>query len=292
VDPDAIAIAARALMLICVYQAAGAAFFVALFARHSPPATARICRLGAISALCGIALVLPQPALEAARMAGEFAGMRDPALLRLALRSSHGTAHALQLAGLLLVATGLWFHRPGVERSVRTLPLALLGAALATLALTVTGHTSVLPRRALLAPMLGLHLLVAAFWLGAFWPLWLTLRHETAAVAAGVLRRFSRLAGWLVPTIALAGVGMALVMIDSWSVFERPYGRLLIAKAGVFALLMALAALNRWRLTPALLIGQPFARGALQRSIVAEYLLMASVLAMTATLTTLYSPED
>jgi putative copper export protein len=292
VDPDAIAIAARALLLICVYQAAGTAFFVALFVRDCPPTSARICRLGAISALCGIALVLPQPALEAARMAGEFTGMRDPVLLRLALRSSHGTAHVLQLAGLLLVGTGLRFHRRGAERSAWTLPVALLGAAIATLALTLTGHTSVLPGRALLAPMLGLHLLVAAFWLGAFWPLWLTLRHETVTVAAGVLRRFSRLAGWLVPTIALAGLGMAFVMIDSWSVFERPYGRLLIAKAGVFALLMALAALNRWRLTPALLIGQPLARGALQRSIVAEYLLMASVLAMTATLTTLYSPED
>ena len=285
---DAIAIAARALTLICVYQAAGAAFFVALFADQAPLACARVCRLDAFVALCGIALVLLQPPLEAARMAGELAGMHDPVLLRLALRSSHGEAHALQLAGLALVALGL----ERAARSAWALRLAVVGAALAALALTLTGHTSVHPRRALLAPMLGLHLLVAAFWFGAFWPLWLTLRYESAAIAAGVLLRFSRLAGWLVPCIALAGLSMTLALIDSWSALTRPYGRLLIAKAAVFALLMGLASLNRWRLTPALRVGRPFAGGALQRSIAAEYLLTASVLAMTATLTTLYSPEE
>jgi len=62
---------------------------------------------------------------------------------------------------------------------------------------------------------------------------------------------------------------------------------ILIAKATVFALLLILAALNRWRFTPALAA----ARGALRRSIVTEYLLIAGVLAMTAVLTSLYSPE-
>jgi copper resistance protein D len=78
---------------------------------------------------------------------------------------------------------------------------------------------------------------------------------------------------------------------------RQPYGLILIAKASVFALLLVLAALNRWRFTPALLPGltptltPAAACGALRRSIVTEYLLIAGVLAMTAALTSLYSPE-
>jgi putative copper export protein len=286
VNPDALAIAVRALALICLYQAAGAAFFVALFNRHSAQVLRRVCRLGVFAAGLGIVLVLLLPALDAARMAGDFTGARDTALLWLALRSSRGDAHAWQLAGLTLVAVGLWFHRANGVR-VWTLVIAVFGATLAAVALTLTGHTSVNPMRAWLAPLLAVHLLVAAFWFGALWPLWLMLRHETPEAAEAVLRRFSQIAIWLVPCIALAGLGMGFLLIDSWSTFKRGYGLILIAKATVFALLLGLAALNRRRFTPALVT----ARGALRRSIVTEYLLIAGVLAMTAALTSLYSPE-
>jgi putative copper export protein len=292
VNPDALAIAVRALALICLYQAAGAAFFVALFNRLSPPVLLRVCRLGVVTAMLGIVLVLLLPPLDAARMAGDFAGWRDASLLGLALRSSRGDAHAWQLAGLTLIGVGLWFHRANGAPSW-TLFVAVMGAMLAAVALTLTGHTSVNPLRALLAPLLAVHLLVAAFWFGALWPLWLMLRHESAAAAVVVLRRFSQVAIWLVPCIALAGLGMAFVLIDSWSTFTRAYGLILIAKAAVFALLLVLAARNRWRFTPALVSGPTpeAARGALRRSLLTEYLLIAGVLAITAVLTSLYSPE-
>jgi len=286
VNPDAPAIAVRALALICLYQAAGAAVFVALFSRHSQLVLPRVCRLGVLAAVLGIVLVLLLAPLEAARMAGDFSGAGNVALLRLALRSSRGDAHALQLAGLALIALGLWFHRAN-GAAVWTLFIAVLGAMLAAVALTLTGHTSVNPLRAWLAPLLAVHLLVAAFWFGALWPLWLVLQHETASAAEDVLRRFSQIAIWLVPCIGFAGLGMGFLLIDSWSAFRRAYGLILIAKATVFALLLLLAAVNRWRFMPAL----ASARGALRRSLVAEYLMIAGVLAMTAVLTSLYSPE-
>jgi putative copper export protein len=170
--------------------------------------------------------------------------------------------------------------------------VAVLGAVLAACALVLTGHTSVNPRRALLAPLLCVHLLVVAFWFGALAPLWLALAHEAPADAARVLRRFSALATWLVPCIALAGLAMALVLIGELAVLRRPYGLLLLAKLGLFGVLMVLAAINRWRFRPALEAAVPPARRALQRVIVAEYLLITAVLAVTAALTTLYSPDD
>lgn len=284
-SPDWAAIAVRAMAFLCLYQAAGAAFFVALFARAMPRARERVCHLGVLAAWCGMPLVLAMAPLAAARMAGDYSGVFSRTLLRLAWHSSDGLAHAVQLAGLALIVTGLSLrHRHAVT-------VAVLGGVLAASALVLTGHTSVNPQRGLLAPLLSVHLLVVAFWFGALAPLWLALENETLADAAEVLRRFSALATWLVPGIALAGLAMAFMLIDNAAAWLRPYGVLLLVKLALFALLMVLAALNRWRLTPTLQAGQR-PRRALQRSIVAEYLLIAAVLAVTATLTTLFSPED
>jgi putative copper resistance protein D len=289
VSPDVTAVAARALAFFCLFQAAGAAFFLALFERRLPrvPGRAgRVSRVCAIAALCGVVLVLLQPPLEASRMAGEFGGLFHGALLRLAWHSRNGAAHGAQLLGLALILVGLRSAHAGRRT------LLVLGGVLAAGALVLTGHTSTDPQRALLAPLLLLHLLVVAFWFGALAPLWLTLRHESVADAASVLQGFSRLAAWLVPCIALAGLGMAWLLIDSTAVLRRAYGLLLIAKLCLFVLLMGLASANRWRFLPALAaVPQPMRR-ALQRSLTAEYLTLLVVLAMTATLTTLFSPED
>jgi putative copper resistance protein D len=285
VNLDWSAVLVRALGLTCLYQAAGAAFFLGLVARDLPALRVRVGRLAVFAAVPGIAFILMQAPLAAARMAGDYSGLTDGTLLQLAWHASHGVANAVQVTGLALIVVSLQPRRKFVAAAV-------LGAVLAACALVLTGHTSVNPQRVWLAPLLCLHLLLVAFWFGALAPLWLAIAHEAPAAAAGVLRQFSALATWLVPGIALAGLAMALMLIKDVAVLRRPYGLLLLAKLGLFALLMVLAAVNRWRLTPALAASVAPARSALRRSIVAEYLLITVVLAVTAMLTTLYSPDD
>jgi putative copper export protein len=281
---DAIAVVVRVLAYLGLYQAVGAALFVLRFHGPVPALCERVRRLGGAAALCGAALILLQWPLMAARMAGDFSGLTDVSLLRLALHSSHGLAGGWQLIGLMLLSLGLL----APAAAVAIWP----GLVAALVAPALTGHTSVHTHRAILAPLLVIHVLIGAFWLGSLVPLWLTVRHERPALAATVLEGFSRIAGWLIPCLGLAGLGMAYLLIDAWSVLHRAYGALLLGKLGVFLLLLGLAALNRWRLTPALPAAPEGARRALQRSILSECLLIAIVLAMTATLTTLYGPDD
>jgi putative copper export protein len=80
---------------------------------------------------------------------------------------------------------------------------------------------------------------------------------------------------------------MMLVLIPGLAVFAQPYGWLLLLKIAGFALLMALASANRWRLGPAVARGATLA---FKRSLAAEYGLIVAVLAATATMTSLYSP--
>jgi putative copper export protein len=63
-------------------------------------------------------------------------------------------------------------------------------------------------------------------------------------------------------------------------------------KVLLFAALLALAALNRQRLTPALARGEAWALPVLRRSLSAEYLLLGTALIATAALTGFFSPAD
>jgi putative copper export protein len=168
-------------------------------------------------------------------------------------------------------------------------PWASLGGAISLGAFVLSGHTSAHAERAILAPLLALHVLIIGFWFGSLAPLLLVVRLESRSMAAAVLLRFSRIAGWLVPLILLAGLAMAWILAGSIGVLRKPYGELLLAKFTGFGVLMLFAAYNRWKLTPAL---QQGASGtSLRRSIVAEYLLIVVVLSVTAVMTTFFSPD-
>jgi putative copper resistance protein D len=285
VSPDDVSVILRALNFVALFQAAGAAYFLALFGSQLKQSGMWICRLGLIAALAGVILAAAHQSLDAARMADDYSGLLDTAMLQLAWLSGNGAAHLLQILGLLALAIGLGSHgRPRIG-------LAVAGAIVASLSPLLTGHTSHHALRWALAPLLATHLLIVAFWFGALAPLIRVTQREAPEIAACVVAHFSSLAGWLVPLIAGAGLAMALILAPDIRVLQRPYGQLLLTKAGGFALLMLLAAYNKWQLTPALVAGdtKPLAR--LRRVIVIEYLLLVAVLTTTAILTSFYSPE-
>jgi putative copper export protein len=238
-----------------------------------------VAKLGWRLAIGALVFVAGHHALEAARMAGEMSGAVDPAMQAMTLRSSEGAAFGLRMVGLVLIAVGL---RRGA------LAVGITGAILAVTAFTLTGHTSVTPHRPAAAALVTIHLVVVAFWLGSLWPLYLVASRDPPPVAVRVIDAFSRVAAWVVPLILLAGAGLAVLLVPNWAVFKQPYGQLLLAKVALFAVLMALATLNKWTFGPACARGQT---RAFKQAVAVEYVLMCTVLAVTAMMTTFYSPE-
>ncbi|HZT50400.1 MAG TPA: CopD family protein, partial [Stellaceae bacterium] len=114
---------------------------------------------------------------------------------------------------------------------------------------------------------------------------------EAEPAAAKVVAAFSAAATWIVPGIFIAGGVLAAGLVPGFATFARPYGELLLVKIGGFAVLMMLAASNKWRLTPALARGDRRAPAALRRSLAAEYVLIGGVLTATAVMTTFFSPD-
>jgi putative copper resistance protein D len=282
--PDIVSVAIRAIGFVLLFQAIGAAFFAALFPEAVQSAAA-IRRITIVSAGGGIAAAAVHWALEATRMTGDFAGVLDTTMQHRVIDSSFSTAHALPMLGLSLIAAAT------CRRARLSTPVACVGGAIAVAGFAFVGHVSADAWRALLGPLLIVHLLIVAFWFGALLPLWTVIRRESVNVAASVVQTFSELATWLVPIIAIAGAIMMLLIARGVPSFDEPYGALIAAKIGGFILLMGLAALNKWKWAPSLAkaAGQS---AALRRSVLGEYALIVAVLGVTAIMTAFYSPNE
>jgi putative copper export protein len=118
----------------------------------------------------------------------------------------------------------------------------------------------------------GLHVLAGGAWLGGLLPLLILVRDAPSKPAAETLKRFSKLATLCV--IAIAGTACFQGWVLGGGVaglFGTAYGSVLLLKAALFAALLGLAAINRFRLTPALeRRDAPPARWALLRTIAGE----------------------
>ncbi len=282
---DVLSVILRVLSFVLLFQAAGVAIFLVRFGRRLATSRNAVRRLGLGAALAGLVLIAGHYALEAARMAGELSGVWDSSLQGMVWHSSGGAALIFRLVGLGLIAIGLRRAQGGGSM------VAALGAVLACLAFTLTGHTSVAAHQGILRPLLMIHLLIVAFWFGALAPLYLASSRETPRRACEVIEAFTARATWLVPVILLTGVAMAALLLPSLSALREPYGELLIAKVVGFAVLMGLAAANKWRLGPALAAGTAESGRRFRLAVAVEYVLIVGVLAVTAVMTTFFSPE-
>jgi putative copper export protein len=190
----------------------------------------------------------------------------------------------LRLAGLVLIYIGL---------RIRARTTGVIGTVIVMVAFVLVGHTATHPDRWVLGVSLLVHLLVVAFWFGALFPLYRLSMREPPAVAGRIVADFSAVAVWLVPAVLVAALILAVVLLpDLAALRTTTYGQLLIAKMVGFALLMLLASLNKFRYGPALQRGDRGAVGAFRRTVLTEYVLIAAILCVTATLTTFFSPDD
>jgi putative copper resistance protein D len=282
---DALVIGLRAIVFVALFQAAGAALFLALYAPQTASATAERLRLVArIAALVALVAAVLLYVLTPARMAGDFGSTFDPSLESLLLRSSSGTAHIVRVIGLAILLLSL-------DRANRINTWAgCAGAALALSSFALMGHTTIHPARFLLAPLLLVHVVVASVWLGALAGLYIAAR-DTGTASAPLVARFSKHAGAAVPAIFVCGFLISVLFIRSFAELATPYGAMVLGKSLAFAVLMTLAAQNKWRLGPRLSAGDASAVPALLRTARAEWVLIAVVLVATAIVTSLYAPE-
>ncbi|MCK1740702.1 CopD family protein [Bradyrhizobium sp. 139] len=193
---------------------------------------------------------------------------------KVAFATSAGPALLVSIAAMLLALMALrsaWYARA----------LAIIAFVGIGLSLAMTGHAATAPPEALTRPAIFLHGLGIAFWTGALAPL-AVLVSKPAAATLPVVNRFSRIAMPAVGILALTGLGLAIIQLERLSALaETRYGLILSIKLALVLILLALAGLNRFRLTPALTRDHKAAR-ALKRSILLECAMALAIFAVVA----------
>ena len=275
------AIIAKAVGYGAALLAMGGPLFVLVFRSSYNDVRQLARKVAVIAALIGLAVLALRFGIRAARISGMgLSGAVDPMMLGFVWDSPLGAAAIWRGAGELLVVALL-------IRGIVGLSAGLIGALLIAVSYTFVGHSLGDPRW-LLASLLTLHLLAAAFWIGALLP----LRHAVGQPeGARLLHRFGNVASLTVALLVVVGLIFAWLMTGSFSnLLSTAYGKTLLAKLGVVSGLMALAALNKWRFVPALASGTPTAVPHLRRSIQIEAIAVLLILMATATLTSITTP--
>lgn len=236
-----------------------------------------------------------------AQMTGSSVRTVDLEVLReIASESGIGTAWLVRMASMAIaVVAALAINRSSAARYV-----LLSSVSLAIATLVWTGHAGATEGWVGTARRLSdmLHMLASAVWIGGIAGFaWLLFRPVTAqsgahlAVAHRALDRFSRVGTIAVAVIVATGIVNCLAVVGFPHFTRLPltdYGKLLIVKLLLFAAMLALAALNRWRLTPALGVAvhndnPASALAGLRRSLLAEGSAALAILAVVAWLGTL-----
>ena len=252
-------------------------------------------------AMLGIALSIASFIVMTASMAGVAVAELDRETLAFVVgETGHGTAFMVQ-ALALLAAVGLAFFGRGARGG--WLVAAAAGVALGSLAWT--GHAGATEEWPGALHRLSdiVHLLAVAAWTGALVMLLraLVATKDVSVVpeAKKALTAFAVAGSVIVGLIIVTGLVNSVMIVGFAGLPLLPYtlyGQLLIAKLGLFALMLVLASLNRWRLTPRLDPkpddGDPSrAVAAVRTSLALETGAAITILALVAWLGTLAPPS-
>ncbi len=268
------AAANRALYFLALSLAGGATLFLLLMRGDAATLRAALRPTFRVSATLGLATAaLAIPIQGGIAVDAIPAAFLTSELWRAGMDTTQGRASVAAI--LLLVAT--W--RVGWSVGARAVFAPALLAVLLLTTLALTGHVVTAASHWITVPILLAHALPAMLWIGSFAPLLASLNGTNGG---GAVTAFARIAPLPLLVLAAAGGAVAFLQVQTLGgLTGTAYGNTLILKSALVAVLLGLAAINRWRLTPLLLGGDA---GPLRRSIGLELAVGALVLAVTASL--------
>lgn len=274
-------IAARVVTYAALMLAAGIPLYL-LAAGRQASLDSGACRAAGLAALAAVAASVWWVLESIAAMAAMPVDQLDREMISAILEATPlGSVLAIRLAALVIAAIAL-FQRRRV--------LGALAASLAFATAAWTGHAGATEagQGTLHRASDILHLLAAATWLGAlvlFLAAAIGGRDKDALVRH--LSGFARTGSVIVLILLATGLANTLI-IAGWPIdWRSDWFALLAVKLALFVIMLALAAGNRWRLTPALERDPAGNLRALKLSLIAETGAALAIVAVVSWLGTL-----
>ena len=274
--------AGRVALYVALFVGAGGAFFATWIADG---ATRRAWIVFVLAAgLVAVALSLGLQGLDALDL--PLSGLRHKLAWEAGLATSYGATAVAAALALLMALFGCAAKSASTARA-----LSLIGVIGAGLALSLSGHASTAAPQLLNRPVVFLHAVCIAFWIGSLLPLCLAVRSERmrgphsigADSADAQLARFSRAIPLVIVLLVVSGLWLAFVQLDRIAaLWTTSYGQLLACKLACVTMLLALAAANRYRLVPKFETGGAAAARPLATAIALEFAIALLILSLVA----------
>ena len=282
-----LSIIAKLTLYIGALFASGTIIYLIFFETDKARSSFNSSQMIGIFALIGLIAAIASHALLSARLVDDIAGAFDSEMLAILWPTPVGTALLLRATGFAIIIVGLGWRRMGKS-------LMFIGCLVVIGSFTQASHVADIG--SILSPILLLvHLIGISVWVGILLPLYkLSANPAQITVAADIAYSFGRFAVFFVPILLMAGGLLAYQLVGSpTNLFTTSYGQTLIAKVVIVGGLLLLAAANKFRFVPALRTGDLIALQRLQRTVLAEIVLVAFILAATAALTSAIAlPEN
>jgi copper transport protein len=216
-------------------------------------ASGRARRLGqSVLALYAIA-ALVRLYTQSAALNGDDRAFEPEALIPLVLQTTWGAGWSVGVIGAAVLLAGWWISKRSVTIGT---PLALTGALGMVLSPALSGHAATSRYFVISTTLDTLHVAAAGVWLGglvmvlfAGLPAMLRLTdgNKHAAVSA-LVNSFHPLALFCAPIAVFAGLGMSWIRLGGpGALWTTMYGRTLLVKIALVALLVAFGAYNSLR---------------------------------------------
>lgn len=243
-------------------------------------------RTSLIAAALAALFTMLRISLQAGQLYDEgIIGLYDMEMIGLVTEGPLGTSSYVRLAGLVTIMIAV------IIPALR-MPLVILGSILVTSSFALVGHAT--KDQMILGTLITLHLLAVSYWLGGLYPLYkLSDQSDSLSSAGETAHKFGKQAAIIVPILIVFGLAFAIYLVGSpIKLLGTEYGLILMTKVIVVALLLGLAALNKFRIVPMLLEGQQSAAHHLRTSIRLEFLAFILIFAITAVLTSAVNLPD
>ena len=282
-----LSIIAKLTLYIGALFASGIIIYLIFFETDKARSSFNSSQMIGIFALIGLIAAIVNYTLLSARLVDDIAGAFDSEMLAILWRAPVGAALLMRAIGFAIIVVGLCW------RKVSKI-LMFIGCLVVIASFTQASHVA--DTGSILSPILLLvHLIGISMWVGILLPLYkLSANPAQITVAADIAYRFGRFAVFFVPVLLIAGGWLAYQLVGSpTSLFTTNYGQTLIAKTVIVGGLLLLAAMNKLNFVPALRTGDSTALQRLKRTVLAEIVLVAFILAATAALTSAIAlPEN
>ena len=242
----------------------------------------RISRWAAISGAAAIAFAAFRLAVANAQLGGTIGSIFDSATLAWTWPNLGPSTVSFAVGGGALIFAAL----------LRSVPLAALSSIPLAAGFALTGHTQALEPPGLAPWAVGMHMLIAAFWVAAPITLWPSAELSDATVTARA-EQFSRFALFMIPVLFALGLWLAIRLAGSANaLISSLYGQLLLAKLAGATAALALGAYNKQIVTRLLREAPRRGRRSLSVTLSVDALLFAAVLILVGVATTFTGPPS